>query len=78
MKPFNLEEAKNGKPVCTRCGNNVEIIDFNYYKNRFKNIFGRVIYKNINRTALHTWNDAGFWWNDEYIKINLDLFMKND
>ncbi len=28
MKPFNLEEAKVGKPVCTRDGKRVEIISF--------------------------------------------------
>lgn len=28
MKPFNLEEAKAGKPVCTRDGNAVRIICF--------------------------------------------------
>lgn len=26
MKPFNLEEAKAGKPVCNRMGNDVRII----------------------------------------------------
>lgn len=28
MKPFNLEEAKAGKPVCTRDGRRVEILSF--------------------------------------------------
>lgn len=28
MKPFNLEEAKAGKPVCDRTGNDVRIICF--------------------------------------------------
>ena len=28
MKPFNLEEAKAGKPICTRDGRRVEIISF--------------------------------------------------
>lgn len=28
MKPFNLEEAKAGKPVCTRAGLPVRIIDY--------------------------------------------------
>lgn len=28
MKPFNLEEAKAGKPVCNREGNDVRIICF--------------------------------------------------
>lgn len=29
MKPFNLEEAKAGKPVCTRSGKPVRIICYN-------------------------------------------------
>ena len=29
MKPFNLEEAKAGKPVCTRDGRKAKIICFN-------------------------------------------------
>ena len=29
MKPFNLEKAKAGKPVCTRDGRNVRILSFN-------------------------------------------------
>lgn len=28
MKPFNLEEARKGKPVCTRDGRDVEILKF--------------------------------------------------
>lgn len=28
MKPFNLEEAKAGKPVCTRDGRKVNILRF--------------------------------------------------
>ncbi|MBQ1732552.1 MAG: hypothetical protein II037_10115 [Bacteroidales bacterium] len=31
MKPFNLEEAKAGKPVCTRDGKEVKILDFDFY-----------------------------------------------
>jgi len=29
MKPFNLEDAKAGKAVCTRTGNKVRILDYN-------------------------------------------------
>lgn len=28
MKPFNLEEAKAGKPICNRAGEDVRIICF--------------------------------------------------
>lgn len=30
MEPFNLEEAKAGKPVCTRDGRNARIICYDY------------------------------------------------
>lgn len=37
MKPFNLEEAKVGKPVCTRNGRRVEIISFENPSNNNNN-----------------------------------------
>ena len=35
MKPFNLEEAKAGKPVCTRDGRPARIIEFNMKDENF-------------------------------------------
>ena len=35
MKPFNLEEAKAGKPVCTRDGKPARIICFNRKADRY-------------------------------------------
>lgn len=35
MKPFNLEEAKAGKPVCTKCGFPVDIICFDTTNERW-------------------------------------------
>lgn len=35
MSPFNLEEAKAGKPVCTRNGKPVRIIEFNMKDEKF-------------------------------------------
>ena len=35
MKPFNLEEAKAGKPVCTRDGRPVRILCFDLKNNTF-------------------------------------------
>lgn len=43
MKPFNLEEAKAGKPVCTRDGRRVEIISFEYPTKGFP-ILARVFF----------------------------------
>jgi hypothetical protein len=31
MREFNLEDAKAGKPVCTRDGKDVKILDFDFY-----------------------------------------------
>lgn len=49
MKPFNLEEAKAGKPVCTRDGRRVEIISFEHpikgYPILAKVFFGRDDYE---------------------------------
>ena len=36
MKKFNLEEAKAGKPVCTRDGKKARILCFDYKSNQFK------------------------------------------
>lgn len=35
MKPFNLEEAKAGKPVCTRDGKPVRIVEFDMKDEKF-------------------------------------------
>lgn len=35
MKPFNLEKAKVGKPVCTRDGRPVRIVEFNMKNENF-------------------------------------------
>lgn len=35
MKPFNLEEAKAGKPVCTRDGRPARIVEFNMKDENF-------------------------------------------
>lgn len=42
MKPFNLEEAKAGKPVCTRDGRRVEIISFENPSNNNYPILAKV------------------------------------
>ncbi len=53
MKPFNLEEAKRGKPVQTRDGLPVKIIDYSS-----KNInFPLVAY--INNQVLEVYTDSG-------------------
>lgn len=44
MKPFNLEEAKVGKPVCTRNGRRVEIISFENPSNNNYPILAKVFF----------------------------------
>ena len=47
MKPFNLEEAKAGKPVCTRDGKHVKILDWNYCYKSINEVRFCVIVANI-------------------------------
>lgn len=59
MKPFNLEEAKVGKPVCTRNGRRVEIISFenpsnNNYPILAKVFFGKDDYEEFTFTESET------------------------
>ena len=42
LKPFNLEAARSGKPVCTRDGRNVRIIAFDAKRKDKKNIIALV------------------------------------
>lgn len=42
MKPFDLEEAKAGKKVCTRNGFPVRIIDYNFKGHGEHNLIGVV------------------------------------
>lgn len=44
MKPFNLEEAKVGKPVCTRNGRRVGIISFENPSNNNYPILAKVFF----------------------------------
>lgn len=64
MKPFNLEEAKVGKPVCTRNGMRVEIISFenpsnNNYPILAKVFFGKDDYEEFTFTESGTFFVAG-------------------
>lgn len=58
MKPFDLEEAKAGKPVCTRDGRRVEIISFENPNNNYpilaKVFFGKDDYEEFTFTESGT------------------------
>lgn len=63
MKPFDLEEAKAGKPVCTRDGRKVEIISFEHpikgYPILTKVFFGKDDYEEFTFTESGTFFVAG-------------------
>lgn len=63
MKPFDLEEAKAGKPVCTRDGRKVEIISFEHpikgYPILAKVFFGKDDYEEFTFTESGTFFVAG-------------------
>lgn len=75
MKPFNLEEAKAGKPVCTRDGRRVEIISFENPSDNYpiltKVFFGRDDYEEFAFTESGT-----FFVADKESKA--DLMMTED
>lgn len=72
MKPFNLEEAKAGKPVCTRDGRRVEIISFEN-SNSIYPILARVFSYNIDYIDLR-YNQEGYFFNDNR-EFGADLMM---
>lgn len=76
MKPFNLEEAKVGKPVCTRNGRRVEIISFenpsnNNYPILAKVFSGKDDYEEFTFTESGTFFVAGK-------EFEVDLMMVED
>lgn len=72
MKPFNLEEAKAGKPVCIRDGKRVEIISFEN-PNSVYPILARVFSYNIDYIDL-CYNQEGYFFNDNR-EFGVDLMM---
>lgn len=75
MKPFNLEEAKAGKPVCTRDGRRVEIIFFENPNNVYP-ILARVFSDNIDYIDF-CYNQEGYFFNDNR-GSEADLMMVED
>lgn len=68
MKPFNLEEAKNGKPVCTRDGKKARIICFDRKKPDYPII---ALVKEDKSEDVHTYKEDG----GECLVIDYDLMM---
>lgn len=72
-KPFNLEEAKAGRPVCTRNGQEVRIICFDAKLENYS-IIALVKEKGSTQEYLHTYTNEGriYYKNPTH---SLDLVM---
>lgn len=75
MRPFNLEEAKAGKPVCTRDGRNVRIICFDRRATLFP-IIALVENKANGAETLLMYTNSGTVYINERLTTDNDLFMK--
>lgn len=71
MKPFNLKDAKAGKPLCTRDGKPVRIICFDRENKDFPLI---AAVTNDNYEDFYSYTTDGKFYNDGDIS-DLDLFM---
>lgn len=72
MKPFNLEEAKAGKPVCNRDGNDVRIICFDSRNNSNNPIVALHTEGDIEEIFFHDINGKSQYFS------RFDLFMKSE
>lgn len=70
MKPFNLEEAKAGKPVCTRDGRRVEIFSFDNPNNGYP-ILARVFSDNTDYNDLMFTQEGCFFVDGREFDENL-------
>lgn len=75
MKPFNLEEAKAGKPVCTRDGRRVEISSFDNPNNGYP-ILARVFSDNTDYNNF-VFTQEGCFFKDNK-EFGADLMMMED
>lgn len=73
MKPFNLELAKAGYPVCTRDGRDARIICFDRSGKDFYPIVALVKIDGVEAIRLYTSN--GCYHKNDFCE--LDLFMKS-
>jgi len=74
MKPFNLEEAKSGNPVCTRLGRDARIIFFD--KKGSYPIVALIDYEYIEEVIVYDLNGKSDF-NDVASISAYDLFMKD-
>ena len=74
MKPFNLEEAKQGKPICTRSGRRVRIICFDARNDQ--PIVALIEDADKRYEIAYNYDLHGKW--DEYKETARDLMMAED
>lgn len=70
MKPFNLEEAKAGKPVCTKDGRPVRIIEFDMKDKEFPIV---AIIPHGNKEGVETFTIQGSYYTQK--EDQRDLMM---
>lgn len=75
MKPFDLEKAKAGKPVCTRDGRRVEIISFKNPNDNYP-ILARIFSNNTNYDEF-SFTQQGYLVNEDR-EFKTDLMMAED
>ena len=74
MKPFNLEEAKAGKPVCNGYGMDVRILCYDLKDDKYP-VAGAITDPETNRETLQKYTLDGYVIGDG-ANNNSDLFMK--
>jgi hypothetical protein len=73
MRQFSLEKAKQGHPVCTRDGRDVEILKFDFKSSTGESLLG--IIKNGAHEIPKTWFNSGRL--DSMWEHSCDLFLKS-
>ena len=73
MKPFNLEEAKAGKPVCTRGGKDVRIICWDWKNPSSISIIALVMEKKDGESIQKYTKDGRYYADGS--ECDADLFM---
>lgn len=75
MRPFNLEEAKAGKAVCTKNGLNVKILSFG--SKDINPILGivEIPMKDKTEKIIRHYDEKGRWMCD--MESGMDLMMKD-
>lgn len=69
MKPFNLEKAQNGEPVCRKDGRPVKILDFD--------INGYILYKYYNEKEKREYTATAYKDGRGTMHSNGNLYMAN-